>query len=126
MRTTLFALSLWLGAACAHNPDIAPPQDDYVTRIPRDCAASDLSLEVQNLGPYALEVYWVVGRRSDRAPSARYRVGRGAPGRTVVKVSENVGRLILSNVYGHWLVPPVKNYGNGYSLTLSCVATASR
>ena len=124
MRPFLIALSLVLAVACAHDPRVVPPEDDYVTRIPRDCAASDLSLEILNLGPNGLEIFWVVGKRSARAPGARYRVGRGAPGRTVVKLSENVSRLILSSVDGHWEVPPVKNYGSGYSLTLHCVVPA--
>ena len=123
MKLFLIASGLMFCVACAHNPGVVPPDDDYVTSIPRECAASDLSLEVLNLGPDALEVFWVVGRRSDKAPGARYRIGRGTPGRSVVRLSENVSRLILSDVNGHWYVPPVKNYGNGYRLTLQCVAT---
>jgi len=128
MRRFWMVLSLTFAAACAHTPSVVPARDPgagelYVTRKPGDCAVSDLSLEILNRGPYALEVYWVVGRRSGQPQSGRYRVGRGVPGRTVIKLPENIGRLVLSNVEGHWDVPPVKSYRNGYSLTLGCVTS---
>ena len=126
MQRPLTVASVLLGLACAHSPEVVPPRDEYVTRMPRECPVADLSLEILNLGPYPLEVFWVVGRRSNEGSSGRYRVGRGAPGRTVVKLSENVSRMIQSNVDGHWDVPPVKNYGKGYSLTLQCGTTVPR
>jgi hypothetical protein len=123
-RLILTAIGCVLLAACASTQQGTPPRDDYVTGVPRGCPKEDLNVEVLNFGPETIDVFWVVGRKSDRTQGARYRVVRGRPGRTLVVVPPTAGAVILSELPGHWYVAPVQLYGKGYAVQLQCASTS--
>ena len=124
MRHLLGTFIVGVGVACATTPSTVSTSGDYVANIPRDCPGSDISVFVVNPTRNPMEVFWVVGRRPAKAGAPSYRIGRVPPGRSKIRVEDNIRKLILGNVEGHWSIgggdPSGRRSENWHGIGLIC------